>query len=77
MGPTPPFECAHRLWSFSGGPGLHPAPSLVVAWTTLCPLPAVSVQPTTVLSLGLSSEIRVSAPSPCMHQQMHVLGWGL
>ena len=36
---------------------------LIVSWTTLQALQVVSLQPTPVLSLGLSSEDQVSAPS--------------
>ena len=36
--------------------------------TMLQPLQAVSMQPTPVFSLGLSSKPRVSAPSPCPYQ---------
>lgn len=41
--------------------------SLVVAWTTLQPLQAMSKQPTLLLSLDLLTEARVSAPSPRGH----------
>ena len=37
---------------------------------TLQLLQAVSMQPTLVLSLGLTTETWISAPSPCPHQQM-------
>lgn len=48
-----------------------------VAQTTLYALKTVSTQPTSVLSLGLSAETQVSAPSLHMHQQMCISGWGV
>ena len=50
---------------------------LVVAQIELQSLQAVYMQPTPVLSLGLSAEAWVSAPSPCMHHQMRVSSWGV
>ena len=49
----------------------------VATWTTLQLLWAVSLQPTPVLSPGLSTQAWVSAPRPCTHQQMHISGWGV
>ena len=66
---------APQQWRFASVAGLgffraHPA----WAHTILQPLQAVSVQPTPVLSPGLSSEAQVSAPSPCTYQQACILG---
>ena len=43
--------------------------------TTLRPLQAVYMQPTPVLSLGLSSKGQVLVPRACLYQQTCVSGW--
>ena len=59
------------------GPGVVRVHTLVAACTTLQPLQAVSMQPTPVLSSGLSSEALVSAPNRLAHQQTCISGWGM
>ena len=81
VGSAPPFMCLLTVvFHFYGGPRLllhTPPPHPVAACPTLYPLQAISAKPTPVLSLGLSSEAWVSAPSPCAHEQMCILGWGV
>ena len=60
---------------FRGGPGFFRKHSWLLR-PTLPPLQAVSAQPTAVLSLGLSSKPRVTAPSPHPYQWTRVSGWG-
>ena len=61
---------------FCGSPGFCHEHSWL-QHPTLQPLQAVSTQPPTVLSPGLSSKPCVPAPSPCPYQWTCLSGWGV